>query len=49
MGIDLALDVIDLELEINRGILDPFQTGIEVLKCFFHVCDLFGLIAADIV
>ena len=46
---NLGLNVIDLELEIDSGILDPLETGVEVVQSLLHVIDLLllGVIAAE--
>lgn len=43
LAIDLSLDVINLELEVNGGILDPLQAGVEVLQTLLHVVHLVSL------
>ena len=38
--IDLLIDIFDLEVEIDGGVLDPLEALVEIFECLLHVGEL---------
>ena len=43
LQVDLLLNVLHLEVQVDRGILDPLETLVEVFKRFLHLSELLFL------